>query len=141
MQDRQQPAQVTATDSAERPGRIGSKVAKVAPSAPGRSLFDPAITRRAIADCFKKLDPRVQAKNPVMFVVEIGSVVTTIEFVRYAARSPALAGDRVFVAGGGGLALVHRALRQLRRGDGRGARQGPGRHPAPRPQRDARQTR
>src|SRR6185437_10050149 len=62
------------------------------------SLFDPAITRRAIADSFKKLDPRVQARNPVMFVVEIGSVITTIEFV-HALLVPQLAGDRGFVAG------------------------------------------
>ncbi|HEU0000237.1 MAG TPA: potassium-transporting ATPase subunit KdpB [Ktedonobacteraceae bacterium] len=46
------------------------------------SIWDPKIIRRAIPDSFKKLDPRVQVKNPVMFVVEIGSVVTTVEFVR-----------------------------------------------------------
>src|SRR5581483_5304530 len=46
------------------------------------SIWDPTIIRRAIPDSFKKLDPRVQVKNPVMFVVEIGSVITTIEFVR-----------------------------------------------------------
>ena len=47
------------------------------------SIWDPRIIRRAIFwDSFKKLDPRVQVKNPVMFVVEVGSVVTTIEFVR-----------------------------------------------------------
>jgi K+-transporting ATPase ATPase B chain len=47
-----------------------------------RSIFDPAIVSRAILDSCKKLDPRWQLKNPVMFVVEIGSVITTIEFVR-----------------------------------------------------------
>jgi K+-transporting ATPase ATPase B chain len=41
-------------------------------------LFDGAIVRRAAVDALKKLDPRVQAKNPVMFVVEVGSVVTTL---------------------------------------------------------------
>ena len=46
------------------------------------SIFDPKIIRRAIPESFKKLDPRVQLRNPVMFVVEVGSVVTTIEFVR-----------------------------------------------------------
>src|SRR5215469_6801364 len=46
------------------------------------SIFDPKIIRRAIPDSFKKLDPRVQLKNPVMFVVEVGSAITTIEFVR-----------------------------------------------------------
>jgi K+-transporting ATPase ATPase B chain len=46
------------------------------------SIWDPKIIRRAIPDSFKKLDPRVQLKNPVMFVVEVGSVITSIEFVR-----------------------------------------------------------
>ncbi len=46
------------------------------------SIFDATIIRRAIGDSFKKLDPRVQLRNPVMFVVEVGSVITTIEFVR-----------------------------------------------------------
>jgi K+-transporting ATPase ATPase B chain len=41
------------------------------------SLFDPAIIRRAIRDAFVKLDPRQVAKNPVMFVVEVGSLLTT----------------------------------------------------------------
>ncbi len=56
------------------------------------SIWDPKIIRSAIPASFKKLDPRVQVKNPVMFVVEIGSVVTTIEFVRllFAAPTPAL---------------------------------------------------
>ncbi len=47
-----------------------------------RPLFDPPIVRRAVGDAFRKLDPRVQAKNPVMFVVWVGSVVTTILFVQ-----------------------------------------------------------
>jgi K+-transporting ATPase ATPase B chain len=45
-------------------------------NAPTR-LFEPSIVKRAIKDSFVKLDPRVVAKNPVMFVVEVGSVVTT----------------------------------------------------------------
>jgi len=45
------------------------------------SLFEPSILRRAAADAFAKLDPRHVAKNPVMFVVEIGSVITTIAFI------------------------------------------------------------
>src|SRR5579884_988222 len=56
----------------------GYKRPKFAP----RSLFDPQITRRALADAFRKLDPRLVARNPVMFVVEVGSVVTTILFFR-----------------------------------------------------------
>jgi K+-transporting ATPase ATPase B chain len=46
------------------------------------SLFDPAIVKRAIGDAFRKLDPRLVAKNPVMFVVEVGSAATTFFFLR-----------------------------------------------------------
>jgi K+-transporting ATPase ATPase B chain len=45
-----------------------------------RSMFDPAIMRRAVRDSLVKLDPRQMARNPVMFVVEIGSVLTTVLF-------------------------------------------------------------
>jgi K+-transporting ATPase ATPase B chain len=45
------------------------------------SLFDPAILRRAIIDSFVKLDPRRQVRNPVMFTVYIGSILTTGLFV------------------------------------------------------------
>ncbi len=43
-----------------------------------RSLFDPAILRPALFESLRKLDPRVQARNPVMFVVEIGALITTV---------------------------------------------------------------
>ena len=45
-----------------------------------RALFDPPIVWRAIIDSLLKLDPRHQVKNPVMFVVEVGSVLTTALF-------------------------------------------------------------
>ncbi|MEV4744412.1 potassium-transporting ATPase subunit KdpB, partial [Streptomyces sp. NPDC049555] len=47
---------------------------------PGRvpsGLFDPAQLMKSLPDAFRKLDPRVMVKSPVMFVVEVGSVVTT----------------------------------------------------------------
>jgi len=47
-----------------------------------RPLFEAAIVRRAIADSFRKLDPRHQVRNPVMFVVEVGSILTTALFVQ-----------------------------------------------------------
>jgi K+-transporting ATPase ATPase B chain len=47
-----------------------------------RPLFEPAIVRRAVVDSFRKLDPRHQVRNPVMFVVEVGSVLTTGLFVQ-----------------------------------------------------------
>jgi K+-transporting ATPase ATPase B chain len=43
-----------------------------------RSLFDGKIVRRATIDALAKLNPRVMMRNPVMFVVEIGSVLTTL---------------------------------------------------------------
>jgi len=47
-------------------------------TASARPLFDGPIVRRAVADAFKKLDPRHQVRNPVMFVVEVGSAFTTV---------------------------------------------------------------
>ena len=41
------------------------------------SLFDRRILRQAALDSLRKLDPRLMAGNPVMFVVEIGSVLVT----------------------------------------------------------------
>jgi len=46
------------------------------------SLFDPAIIVPAIGDSFRKLHPRNLVRNPVMFVVEIVTVLTTILYVR-----------------------------------------------------------
>jgi len=57
-----------------------------------RSLFDRAILSRALTDSFKKLDPRWQARNPVMFVVEVGAAATTIFFVRDLAGHNGMAG-------------------------------------------------
>jgi potassium-transporting ATPase ATP-binding subunit len=47
-----------------------------------RPLFDPEILRRAVKESFVKLNPRVVAKNPVMFVVEVGATLTTIFVVK-----------------------------------------------------------
>ncbi len=56
-----------------------------------RSIWDPAIVRGAIVDGLRKLHPRTMAKNPVMFVVEVGSVLTTLRFaIDAAARRPGL---------------------------------------------------
>jgi K+-transporting ATPase ATPase B chain len=45
------------------------------------SLFQADIVRRALLDSLIKLDPRVQIRNPVMFVVEIGALITTIAWL------------------------------------------------------------
>jgi len=47
-----------------------------------RPLFDPPIVKRAVRDAVRKLDPRHQLRNPVMFVVLVGSVFTTLIFAR-----------------------------------------------------------
>jgi potassium-transporting ATPase ATP-binding subunit len=57
-----------------------------------RSLFDRAIVLRAIADSLVKLDPRHQIRNPVMFVVEIGAVITTVEWLIQVFGGPPLGG-------------------------------------------------
>jgi K+-transporting ATPase ATPase B chain len=46
------------------------------------SIWDPGIVGQAVIDSFRKLDPRIQFKNPVMFIVEVGSVITTAIWVR-----------------------------------------------------------
>ncbi len=43
----------------------------------GGGLLDPKMLWKSTPDAFRKLDPRVQLKNPVMFVVEVGAVLTT----------------------------------------------------------------
>ena len=47
-----------------------------------RSLFEAAIVRQAIVDSFRKLTVRRQVRNPVMFVVYVGSVLTTLLWVQ-----------------------------------------------------------
>ncbi|HEY2164188.1 MAG TPA: potassium-transporting ATPase subunit B, partial [Gemmatimonadaceae bacterium] len=52
------------------------------PAGRKRPLFDPPIVRRAIRDAIRKLDPRHMVRNPVMFVVLVGSAYTTVVFIR-----------------------------------------------------------
>ena len=92
-----------------------------------QGLFDSKIIGVAAIDAVRKLDPRALAKNPVIFVTEVVSVVVTVLFIR----------DLVTHNGTGGvlrpdrlLALVHGAVRQFRRGRRRRARQGAGRRVA-----------
>src|SRR5713101_7073129 len=51
-----------------------------------RSLWDTKIIRQALIDSFVKLNPRVMMRNPVMFVVEVGSVITSILLFRDISR-------------------------------------------------------
>ena len=46
------------------------------------SMFDRTLMWPAVVDSFGKLDPRVQWRNPVMFVVYIGSILTTVLWIQ-----------------------------------------------------------
>ena len=46
------------------------------------SMLDPGIALPALADSFRKLDPRHMARNPVMFVTEVGAALATVLFVK-----------------------------------------------------------
>ncbi|TDV12218.1 K+-transporting ATPase ATPase B chain [Paraburkholderia caballeronis] len=60
---------------AHRPDNLGQ--ARIAV----RSMFDPSLVKPAIADSFRKLAPRTQLRNPVMFCVYVGSILTTILWI------------------------------------------------------------
>ena len=47
-----------------------------------QAIWNPQIVKRAIVDSFVKLNPRKMMSNPVMFVVEVGSVLTTLQLIR-----------------------------------------------------------
>ena len=72
--------------------------------------------RRAVLDAFKKLDPRHQVRNPVMFVTEVGSLLTTILWIQALAgkgEAPAR-----FHRCDRPLAVVHRPVCQFLRSAG-----------------------
>ena len=48
----------------------------------GSTLFDPALIGPGVLGAFKKLTPRIQLRSPVMFVVYVGSIVTTLLFLQ-----------------------------------------------------------
>jgi len=54
---------------------------------PSAWLFDREILAQALKDSIKKLDPRVQLRNPVMFVVLVGSIIIFSSPSRTRARS------------------------------------------------------
>ena len=66
---------VTTTESTTDTGRAPAH--KGQPRAVAGGLLDPKMLWKSTPDAFKKLDPRVQVKNPVMFVVEVGAALTT----------------------------------------------------------------
>ncbi len=68
-------------DLAGRSSADGAAGDKLYKPVEGRPLFEGAIVRRAVVDAFIKLDPRRMVRNPVMFVVEVGSAFTTVLFI------------------------------------------------------------
>src|SRR5256885_15691736 len=54
----------------------------MARSVKARSLFDLSIVSQAVVDSFRKLTPRRQVRNLVMFVVYVGSILTTLLWVQ-----------------------------------------------------------
>jgi potassium-transporting ATPase ATP-binding subunit len=73
------PAETSATDTGD------GALTPESLAAPGRrvggGLLDPKMLWQSLPDAFLKLDPRVQVKNPVMFVVEVGSVLTVYDAI------------------------------------------------------------
>src|SRR5262245_54351029 len=58
------------------------ETAKIRKQMPVSALFDPKIVVPAIGEAFVKLDPRALMRNPVMFVLEVVTVLTTVILVR-----------------------------------------------------------
>jgi len=58
----------------------------MATSSKSKSLWDAKIVRQALIDSVRKLNPRTMMRNPVMFVVEVGSVITTVLLFKDSAR-------------------------------------------------------
>src|SRR5882757_699808 len=66
----------------QTPGLADSTMMGLSRGKRSRPLFDPPIVRRAVVDSFLKLNPVTLAKNPVMFVVEVGALLTTLLMIR-----------------------------------------------------------
>ena len=100
---------------------------------PVSALLDPKIVVPAIGSAFVKLDPRTLIKNPVMFVLEVVTALTTVILIRDLVTGGANLGFAFQIIA---VAVVHGAVRQLRRSGRGGPRQGAGRcaatHSAPR---------
>ena len=118
--------------SVEHPGTAERRMPATPHERRAISLFRRDIVSRALIDSLIKLDPRVQIRNPVMFVVEIGAVITTVTWLIQVFGGKALGRQR------SGLVHVHdlvlavadRRVREHGRGVRRGPRPRPGRHAA-----------
>ena len=87
-----EPTAGTGTVAATEPQAHGPHKTLSAKEVRKLSMFSSALVKPAIVDSFRKLSPRAQAKNPVMFVVYVGSILTTILWImalRGQAEAPA----------------------------------------------------
>ena len=73
---------VTAPPLERKPEPKQDAAALISRGARSRPLFDPEIVKRATKESFVKLNPRMVAKNPVMFVVEVGAALTSIYVIK-----------------------------------------------------------
>ena len=117
---------MTVTDLTPEPVDLSSRArarqGRVAP----RRAPEPADRAAGDGRLGQEAPPPHEVRNPVMFVVFIGSLLTTYLFVRD--LPTASAADSVFTGSRRDLAVVHGAVRELRRGRGRRPGQGAGRH-------------
>src|SRR6202453_1529638 len=70
------------TESPVPPAAPAARPQATEPRRVGGGLLDPKMLWKATPDAFKKLDPRVQVKNPVMFVVEVGALLCMYTAIR-----------------------------------------------------------
>jgi potassium-transporting ATPase ATP-binding subunit len=74
---------MSVTTTPETEGRAPERTAGAGSGRIGGGFLDPKILLKSTPDAFKKLDPRVQIKNPVMFVVEVGALLTLYTAIRH----------------------------------------------------------
>src|SRR6266496_1194428 len=72
---------VTTTTPGAAP--VGPRQAGTEPRKVGGGLLDPKMLWKSTPSALAKLDPRVQVRNPVMFVVEVGAVLTLYTAIRH----------------------------------------------------------
>jgi len=70
------------TESPGTPAAPSARPQATEPRRVGGGLLDPKVLLKSTPDAFKKLDPRVQIRNPVMFVVEVGAVLCLYTAIR-----------------------------------------------------------
>ena len=108
----------------------------LAPRMKPKGLFEKDTTLAALKQAFVMLRPDTQWKNPVMFVVEVGAFLTLLYIIAGGLGQRSERGAHQLFHLGGRLALLDRAVRQLRHGPGRSPGKGPGRFASAGPSRN-----